>query len=438
MSSLEIEKLMSQLVESNRKMEIFRKVSFELNKLISLPEKLDKILAILDEQFGLANTLIFIPDHSAKVLTVFASHGYDVKMIGRCVPFGQGLPGLAALRRKPINLTGIRRKQHYLATVGHEDELSLVKPVGLEDAESQVVIPLISNDELVAVLMAESRNLCFYDKADENFLITLAQPLAVSIQNSVLYDSMEERIRERTAELRQLNTTKDKLFSIISHDLRGPVTSFQGLTRLFSHYNKSGEYGKVENLCTKVDQAADNLTHLLENLLDWSLSQTNGIACVFENIPLGEFLLNILKIYQTNLLAKEIGVQVSVEPGIFVHADRHTLATVFRNVVSNSIKFTPRGGSIFISAVANEDKIVIDIKDNGVGINCQKLPTLFQLHGQRATCGTEKEKGTGIGLLLVKEFTELNRGHISIESEPGTGTHVRLELQAVPVADLSH
>ncbi|HEY5917431.1 MAG TPA: GAF domain-containing protein, partial [Chryseolinea sp.] len=197
MSALETEKLSSLLAESNRKMEIFRKVSFELNKLVSLPEKLQTILAILDEQFGMGNSLILIPDDDRQMLTVFAGHGYDTSIIGQQVAFGQGLIGLAAVRKKHINLTGIRRKQHYLATVSNEGDLNFVKPIGLTDVESQVAIPLLANDELVAVLMAESRSFCVYDQSDENFLITLAQPLAVSIQNSMLYDSMEKKIKER-------------------------------------------------------------------------------------------------------------------------------------------------------------------------------------------------------------------------------------------------
>lgn len=428
MNSPEVEKLSSQLAETTRKMEIFRKVSFELNKLVSLPEKLQTILAILDEQFGMANSLILIPDHDKQVLTVFAGHGYDGSIIGQQINFGEGLIGLAAVRKKHINLTGIRRKQHYLATVSNEGDLNFVKPIGLVDAESQVAIPLLSNDELVAVLMAESRNFCVYDQADENFLITLAQPLAVSIQNSMLYDSMEKKIKERTAELRQLNNTKDKFFSIISHDLRGPVTSFQSLTRLFSHYNQEGQSDKIESLCSKVDQSVDNLNHLLENLLDWSLSQTNGIQCSFEIIPLREFLHNISEIYQPNLSAKEINLFLDVDAAICIRVDRHTLATVFRNLISNAIKFTPRSGSIRIKAAVEDNNIRIELRDTGVGIDCTRLLNVFQLQGERSTFGTEKEKGTGLGLMLVKEFTELNNGTITIESDPGMGTLVTLLL----------
>ncbi len=428
MSTLEIEKLSSLLAESNRKMEIFRKVSFELNKLVSLPEKLQTILAILDEQFGMANSLILIPDHEKQVLTVFAQHGYDASKIGEQVAFGQGLIGLAAVRKRHINLTGIRRKQHYLATVSNEGDLNFVKPIGLSDVESQVAIPLLASDELVAVLMAESRNFCVYDQSDENFLITLAQSIAVSIQNSMLYDSMEQKIKERTAELSHLNNTKDKFFSIISHDLRGPVTSFQSLTRLFSYYNQEGQSDKIESLCSKVEQSVDTLNHLLENLLDWSLSQTNGIQCSVEVIQLQEFIQNIVDIYQPNIIAKEISLSLNIDNHICIKGDRHTLATVFRNLISNAIKFTPRSGFIRISAAVEEANVRIELRDSGVGIDCKRLLNVFQLQGQRSTCGTEKEKGTGLGLVLVKEFTELNEGTIDIESDPGSGTLIKLLL----------
>ena len=167
---------------------------------------------------------------------------------------------------------------------------------------------------------------------------------------------------------------------------------------------------------------------MLENLLDWSLSQTNGIQCFFESILLKDFLLRILEIYQVNLSSKEIELQLNVDDNIRIRADLHTIATVFRNLISNAIKFTPRNGSITISAISHTDSVTVQLQDTGVGMDCQKLSTIFQLQGQRPTYGTEKEKGTGLGLVLVKEFTELNRGQITIESNPSGGTIVRLTL----------
>lgn len=428
MSNPEVEKLVSQLAESNRKMEIFRKVSFELNKLVGLPEKLHTILAILDDQFSLHNTAILLPDEQKQFLTVCASHGYESDITGKQIAFGQGIIGLAAVRKRHINLTGIRRKQHYLATVGSEGNLNFVLPIGLADAESQVAIPLLSNQELVAVLMAESREFCVYDQADENFLITLAQPIAVSIQNSMLYDSMEKKIAERTSELRLLNDTKDKFFSIISHDLRGPVTSFQSLTRLISHYNRQGQADKIESLFTKVDQSVDTLNHLLENLLDWSLNQTDGIRCYFEEIHLGVFLNEIADIYSANACSKEIAVDIGIHDHVRILGDKHTLATVFRNLISNSIKFTPRGGSISIKVEDRDETIRIHLHDTGVGMDCVKVLNLFNLQTRGPSFGTEKEKGTGLGLVLVKEFIELNKGTICIQSSTASGTDVYITL----------
>lgn len=422
--------LSTQLETLQRKMNIISKVSFELNKLVSLPEKLNTILDILDDQFSLSNSMILVPDPDQQHLTVVACHGYAEDQTGKTVPFGQGIVGLAAARRKHINLTGIRRKRHYMAKVSHEGELNFVKPLGLADAESQVAIPLVANAQLVALLMAESRDFCVFSKEDENFLITLAQPLAVSIQNSMLYDSMEEKIRERTAELHHLNETKNKFFSIISHDLRGPVTSFQSLTRLFSHYHKLGQTDKIDSLCSKVDQSADNLNHLLENLLDWSLSQTNGIQCIFERIPLLSFFQQIASLYKESLAAKEITFTLSMEESIALRADQHTLATAFRNLLSNAIKFTPRGGAIAVDATRKNDQVIVRLRDTGVGIDKEKLCALFALSGQRSTCGTEKEKGTGLGLILVKEFTELNQGTVTVDSETGTGTCFTLVFPA--------
>jgi signal transduction histidine kinase len=425
MTTGDLEGLHANLAEANRKMEIIQKVSVELNKVVTLPEKLNGILSILDHQFGVGHSLILLPEASRKQLTVYASHGYDGNNIGRTVIIGEGLAGMAAERKRHINLTGIRRKQHDLAAASGNNEADFLNTIGLTDAESQFAIPLISNDELVAVLVAESRNFCVFSPADERFLITLAQPLAVSIQNAMLYEEMEARIRERTAELQKLNQTKDKFFSIISHDLRGPIASFQGLTRLFTHYHKTGQSEKFESLCAKVDQSVGNLSLLLENLLDWSLSQTQGLQTHIEPIALDTFLYDMIEIYRIAMASKEIVFANTVGPHV-VLADSYTLATVLRNLVSNAIKFTPRGGAITISSQENGASTSISIRDSGCGMNREKLEKLFEL-GTRRSSGTEKEKGTGLGLILVKEFVALNQGDIQVTSD-SSGTIVTVTL----------
>jgi signal transduction histidine kinase len=424
----ETEKLAAQLNDARRKISIMHEVSAVLNKLLSSHEKLDAILIILDTQFGLKHSMILLPDKKQEKLAVFASHGYDENVHGQEIPFGQGIIGLAALRKRKINITGIRRKQSYIYASAEGQVAVLPAQPGLKTAESQVAIPLLSNNTLIAVLVAESENFCVFSPEDEAFLDTLAQPMAVSILNSMLYDSMEEKIRERTASLEQVTATKEKFFSIISHDLRSPVTSFQGISKLFRYYNQRGDTSKIEALCSTVDGATERLNHLLDNLLNWSLQQTNGITCRFEAIRLSDFMNEIAAIYRENILSKSLSLQVRINDSIFIRADNNTVATVFRNLLNNAIKFTPRGGTISISAQVNDESVAILVEDNGVGIGREKLHSIFEMKEQKVTCGTEKEKGTGLGLILVKEFIQLNHGTVVMESAGEKGTRVIITL----------
>ena len=428
----EIQSLSVQLEASKRKMKIISIVSTELNKLMGLREKLNSILIILDDLFGLKHSMILLPDKSNANLVVFACHGYNDNLIGLEIPFGKGVVGLSAQRKRKINITGIKRKKQYVSVATPEGKSMADELPGLPDAESQVAIPLLSNNELVAVLTAESQNFCVFSDDAEEFLVILTQPLAVSIQNSLLYDSMEEKIRDRTAEIEKLNKTKEKFFSIISHDLRSPVTSVQSSMGLFRHYNQRGETQKIDELCSKVDNSINRLNDLLDNLLNWSLRQTNGIECHFERIHLKNFIDEVVEIYENNFLSKSLIFRTNIDSDIFIFGDHHTLATVFRNLFSNAIKFTPKEGTISISTQSTANSVVIILQDSGVGIDEQKLSSIFEFKERKATAGTEKERGTGLGLVLVQEFLSLNKGSIAIESQPQSGTLITITL---PIAN---
>jgi signal transduction histidine kinase len=428
MMESEIDKVSLQLEDSHRKIRIIYAVSAELNKVLSLREKLHSILAILDTQFGLKHSMILLPDKKHEKLTIFASNGYDENLTGLDVRFGQGLVGLAALHKRKINITGIVRKRDYIRASNEEKGYVPEIIPGLKGAESQIAIPLLSNNELVAVLMAESTDFCVFSQEDEEFLVTLTQPMAVSILNSILYDSLEEKIKDRTAELEKLTETKEKIFSIISHDLRSPLASFQGLVKMFRYYNQRGDTARVDELCLKVDHSIHKLNHLVDNLLNWSLQHTNGIACHFETIQLKQFINEIAEIYKENIFSKSLSLEVMVDNSITIWGDRHTLATALRNLLSNAIKFTPHGKSISISAKTENSSAFIYLQDDGVGIVAEKLQSIFDIREQKVTPGTEKEKGTGLGLVLVKEFIQMNHGTITVTSRPGEGTCFTITL----------
>lgn len=420
--------LQQQLSEAKRKMDLLRTVSFELNKVLSLKDKLYNILKILHDQFHINYSMMLLPDEAGKNLVVQCSYGYEKDNNGFEVTIGTGIAGLAALRRIPINITGIRRKRQYLAASTARTQQTLPDLPGLASPESQIAIPLVANNELVAVLLAESYNISVFSKDDEAFLITLSQSIAVSIQNALLFDTMEESIAKRTEELRRSNETKDRLFSVISHDLRGPITSFHNIARLVSHYNKQNEREKIDQLSQRIDQSVDKLNTLLDNLLSWALTQTREIQCRPAKLSIGALLQEVLEVYADQLLLKEITPRVSFNGCLYVNGDYNMLTSVFRNLISNAIKYTPRGGTITLEVEEQGEAVHVTCADTGVGIDSDKLPCLFEAHEKKSTRGTENEKGTGLGLLVVKEFIALHQGTISINSTLGKGTSVHLVL----------
>ncbi|WP_158085210.1 GAF domain-containing sensor histidine kinase [Niastella vici] len=417
-----------QLNEAKKKIELIRAVTLDLNKMVSLQEKLYNILKILHDQFFINYSMILLPGPESKYLTVQAHYGYETDYKGISIPMGSGIAGLAALKKIPINITGIRRKRLYLNIASQGAQAALPQSPGLDDPESQIAIPLVSNNELVAVLLAESYNISVFNKEDEAFLITLSQSIAVSIQNSILFDTMENVIAKRTEELERSNKTKDRLFSLISHDLRGPITSFHNIARLVSHYNRQNEKEKIEQLSHRIDQSVDKLNVLLDNLLNWALAQTKELQCRPERLNIITLLTEVMEMFGDHLALKNISLCTMQGSCLHIEGDYHMLSAVFRNLLSNAIKYTPRNGQILVNIHSDNAHALVEIHDTGIGIPAEKLGAIFMPDEKKSTRGTDNEKGTGLGLLVVHEFVQLNQGFIRIESEPQQGTKVTVGL----------
>jgi signal transduction histidine kinase len=424
----EIQSLRQQLNEAQKKIELIRTVTFDLNKMVSLPVKLHNILKILHDQFFINYSMILLPDPESKYLVVQSYYGYEKDYHGFSIQPGSGIVGLAAQRKMPINITGIRRKRQYLAVAAQTAQELLPQLPGLSDPESQIAIPLISNNELVAVLLAESYNINVFSKEDEVFLITLSQSIAMSIQNSILFDTMEDVIAKRTEELERSNKTKDRLFSLISHDLRGPITSFHNIARLMSHYNRQNEKEKIEQLSQRIDQSVDKLNTLLDNLLNWALAQTKELQYRPEQLNISTLLTEVTEVFSDYLELKNINLSTTHADSLQITGDYHMLSAVFRNLLSNAIKYTPRGGQIFVRTHSYDAYAMVEIQDTGVGIPSEKLACIFMPDEKKSTRGTDNEKGTGLGLLVAREFIHLNKGLIRIEGVPEQGTKVIVGL----------
>ncbi|MDM8558439.1 hybrid sensor histidine kinase/response regulator [Candidatus Parabeggiatoa sp. HSG14] len=231
-------------------------------------------------------------------------------------------------------------------------------------------------------------------------------------------------LKSAKEELRQALAAKDKFFSIITHDLMNPLSALVDLSKILAKEQDENEKNELTKL---VQQSSKQAYNLLENLLEWSRSQTGRIQINPGKLNL-KFLVDMnIKLLESQAKAKNITVFSSVEiTSIF--ADEHTLATVIRNLLSNAIKFTKPFGKVEIGTKEEDNFVEISVSDTGIGIKSTDVNKLFQIDVPHTTRGTAKEEGTGLGLILCKEFIEKNRGSIGIESELGKGSRFYIRL----------
>ena len=386
-------------------------------------------MALLDSNFKLKHTILLFPAKNNTVLRVFASRGFEDSGIGVEVPFKHGVVGVVASKKKKLRVSRLSQYRRYASAFMKKDSpaVEVSKLPGLANAESQVALPLIANNELVAVLSCESEDILFFHQSDEELLMTLSQQIALSIQNSIIYEQLDERVKLRTRELEDLNKTKDRLFSIIGHDLRSPVTALEGIAELFEYYNSEGKQDKLADLGPKISYAAKNVNQLLDNLLNWSLSQQKGIQCAPKKIDVTTLIKEVHHLFKDSIASKNIQFVHNENGEVTIYADYNMIFSVLRNVISNAIKFTPSSGHVEVTSGDTESGVQITIKDTGIGISKEKIETLFTLQENKSTQGTDRERGSGLGLVLVNEFMQLNNGSISIESSK-EGTTIQLLL----------
>ena len=229
-------------------------------------------------------------------------------------------------------------------------------------------------------------------------------------------------LSEKYHEVKKLNETKDKLFAIISHDIKGPLSSAAGLSDiLFNEFNSFDKTELKESL-KLLNNGISQTLDIVVNLLFWANSQSNNVNVSPALHFLKPIILNILKGASFQLIEKQIDTQVECDDSIEVFSDTELLQIVLRNLVNNAIKFTPTGGHITLKASINKGNCIISVNDSGVGIPPEKLKNLFSVSNNKSTYGTNNEKGTGIGLTICKEFVELQQGSIWVESTEGKGS----------------
>ncbi|HCY40702.1 MAG TPA: hypothetical protein DHV48_05000 [Prolixibacteraceae bacterium] len=250
-------------------------------------------------------------------------------------------------------------------------------------------------------------------------------------------EKLEEIVTERTYEIQQknkqlqeLNATKVKLFSIISHDLRSPFTAILGFQDiLLKNYMDFSDAERIE-MITHVNSSSKQIFDLLENLLNWARVQSNNIQYNPLKIKLKELLHGKFDLYRNIAESKGISLDYQIPETLVAFADINLLETIIRNLINNAIKFTHEGGTVHIKAILQNNLIKISVADSGTGMTKKQVESLFVFEKTKTTHGTNGELGSGLGLLLCKDFVEKNQGTISVESQAGKGSTFSFTLPA--------
>jgi PAS domain S-box-containing protein len=294
-----------------------------------------------------------------------------------------------------------------------------VEQVGSE-SPSWIGIPLQIPSKIMGVMVLqhyEKQNV--YSENDVRFLSSIGNQIAIAIERK----KTEEEIKLKNELLQTINAEKDKFFSILAHDLRGPLSAFVAATQILTEEIQTMEMEEVKDLTMSMKTSASNIYSLLENLLEWSRLMRGGLDFIPEKLNLHRILNASIDVISLSAVKKGVAIDVSIPDDLEVTVDNHMFDTIIRNLVSNAVKFTAQGGMVSVSASLMTDKSVeIKVTDSGIGMTDELRNKLFKISEKSSRLGTDGEPSSGLGLLLVKEFIEKHGGNLWVESEVGKGS----------------
>jgi signal transduction histidine kinase len=242
------------------------------------------------------------------------------------------------------------------------------------------------------------------------------QKIVIEEQNKAL-ESNNIELKDQRLRLLELNATKDKFFSIIAHDLKSPFNSIMGFSELLVEQINKNDYDGIRDYARIILQSSQRAVDLLMNLMEWSRSQTGRVPFNPEPFDLNESIDDITALFDDIARQKGITIKNELPSKVTVFADRAMISTVLRNLISNAVKFTRQDGKIILAVAAQENRLTFSVKDNGIGIPKVRVEKLFHIEESESTPGTANEQGTGLGLILCKEFIEKHEGKIWAESD---------------------
>ena len=247
-------------------------------------------------------------------------------------------------------------------------------------------------------------------------------------ETNTLLEERQQEILEQTTKLQELNTSKDRLFSIIAHDLTSPFNTILGFSELFfTSYDELDEEEKKE-MAISIYDSSKSVYGLLDNLLNWARTQTDRVKYEPESLKIKEIVEDTIEVFKYRTERKKIRIDIFDNSLLMAYADKNMVMTILRNLISNAIKFTPQSGKIQVEINIKNEMLITSVTDNGVGIDKKVLKDLFDLSKSVSSEGTHGEKGSGIGLIITREFIRMNGGELSVKSEPGKGSTFSFSL----------
>lgn len=299
-----------------------------------------------------------------------------------------------------------------------------MKTRSLFEAEEQVIksAKVVIEDEkyVESPLKKEYLDLFeHYQKLSHHFSMVVR----IGDKQQVQLRKSQKIILEKNKELELLSATKDRFFSIIAHDLKSPFNGLLGLSDVFYHELETLDHDDLVRISKGVYGASRNVYRLLENLLEWAKTQTGGMQNVPIAFSMKNFIDEVVSLYKANTMKKNLNIVNEVPLECTAYADPNLFSTIFRNLFSNAVKFTPKEGSIFFTVEETEDFFQLCIRDTGIGFKENSLKKLFKIDEKFSTKGTDGEPGTGLGLVLCKELIQLIGGKIWVESEMNKGAN---------------
>jgi two-component system sensor histidine kinase/response regulator len=366
---------------------------------------------------------IYVSKSGAEGIEILKEHDIAVIITDQRMP---GMTGVEFLKQLPQDLLAIR-----MVLTGFTDVAAIIDAINSGKVYRYITKPWDKNELKITIDNAlEALSL---RKNNQELIHELKET------NEQLEGKVIERTREleealaainvQKHELEELNATKDKFFSIVAHDLRTPVSSLAGFSSMLSKYGDQMSPEEISKFSKDLHKSVKNALSLVENLLTWARTQMDKMDHSPSVVNINTVVKETVEQMSSSAGSKNIRLQENIAANLQIFADENHLRLILRNLVSNAIKFTPEGGSITIStSQAAEGQAEITVEDTGVGMDESRLSRLFKIGEANSTNGTAGEKGTGLGLVLCKEFVEKNSGSIAVRSTEGSGTTFTIQL----------